>query len=114
MAAGNLTYLFTNLTPLLRKGTMLNIAANPAITGAELRRIVAAEPKAPRSGALRRIGNLDVQLVRRDNQWTLYLADLRPIPQTTRDQWATAVSAPSVEWEQTQDGCSAWRGWTEG
>ena len=93
---------------------MLNIAANPAITGAELRRIVAVEPTAPHAAAIRRIGNLDVQLVRREQRWTLYLADLQPIAHTTRDQWATAVSAPSVEWEQTQDGCSAWCGWTEG
>lgn len=93
---------------------MLDIAANPAITGAELRRIVAAEPTAPHASALRRIGNLDVQLVRCDQWWKLYLADLRPIPQTVRDQWATAVSAPSVEWDQTQDGCSAWCAWTEG
>ena len=96
---------------------VLPFILTPAIiilAGAELRRIVAAEPTAPHASALRRIGNLDVQLVRRDNQWTLYLADLQPIPHTTRDQWATAVSAPSVEWEQTQDGCSAWCGWTEG
>ena len=92
----------------------VSAVANPAITGAELRRIVAAEPTAQHASTIRRIGNLDVQLVRREQHWTLYLADLRPIPQTTRDQWATAVSAPSVEWEQTQDGCSAWRGWTEG
>ena len=88
--------------------------ANPAITGAELRRIVAAEPTAQHASTVRRIGNLDVQLVRRENRWTLYLADLRPIPQTTRDQWVTAVSASSVEWEQTQDGCSVWCSWTEG
>ena len=51
---------------------MLNIAANPAITGAELRRIVAAEPTAPHASTIRRIGNLDVQLVRREQRWTLY------------------------------------------
>ena len=90
-----------------------SVVANPAITGAELRRIVAAEPTAPHAAALRRIGNLDVQLVRRENRWTLYLADLQPITHTVRDQWATAVSAPSVEWEQTQDGCSVWCGWVE-
>ena len=91
----------------------VSAVANPAITGAELRRIVAAEPTAPHASALRRIGNLDVQLVRRENRWTLYLADLRPITHTVRDQWATAVSAPSVEWEQTADGCSVWCGWVE-
>ena len=73
---------------------MLSIAPNPAITGAELRRIVAAEPTAPHAAAIRRIGNLDVQLVRREQRWKLYLADLQPIAHTTRDQWATAVSAP--------------------
>ena len=93
---------------------MLDIAANPAITGAELRRIVAAEPTAPHASALRRIGNLDVQLVRIEQRWKLYLADLRPITHTTRDQWATAVSAPSVEWERTPDGCGVWCEWTEG
>ena len=93
---------------------MLDIAPNPAIAGAELRRIVAAEPKAPHASALRRIGNLDVQLVRCDQWWKLYLADLQPIPHTTRDQWATAVSAPSVEWEQTPDGRTVWCSWTEG
>jgi predicted phage gp36 major capsid-like protein len=93
---------------------MLNIAANPAITGAELRRIVAAEPTAPHAATLRRIGNLDVQLVRRGNQWTLYLADLVPVPQTTCDQWATAVSAPPVEWQRTPDGSTVWCSWTEG
>ena len=91
------------------------IATTPAtaiLTGAELRRIVEAEPRAPHASALRRIGNLDVQLVRRDGKWTLYLADLVPIPRTVRDLWATAVSAPSVEWQQTQDGCSVWCDWT--
>lgn len=88
-------------------------AITPAITGAELRRIVAAEPTAPHAAALRRIDSLDVQLVRRENRWTLYLADLVPVPHTTRDRWATAVSAPSVEWEQTEDGCATWCEWTE-
>ncbi len=92
------------------------IAKTPAtaiLTGAELRRIVGAEPTAPHAATLRHIGNLDVQLVRRATKWTLYLADLRPIPHTTRDLWATAVSAPSVEWQQTPDGCAAWCEWTE-
>lgn len=93
------------------------IAITPAIiilTGAELRRIVGAEPTAPRAQTMRRIGELDVQLVRQGTIWRLYLADMVPISHTARDLWATAVSAPSVEWEQTQDGCSAWCGWTEG
>ncbi len=91
----------------------VSAAANPAITGAELRRIVEAEPTAPHAAALRRIGQLDVQLVRSGRRWTLYLADLTPIPHGTRDLWATAVSAPSVEWQQTADGCSVWCEWTE-
>ena len=91
------------------------IAITPAtaiLTGAELRRIVEAEPTAPHAAALRRIGNLDVQLVRLGDKWKLYLADLTPIPHGTRDLWATAVSAPSVEWQQTADGCSVWCEWT--
>jgi len=88
----------------------------PAIAilcGTELRRIVAAEPAAPFARASRRFGELDVELVRHGSTWHLYLADLAPIPHTTRDLWATAVGAPSVEWDQTLDGCSAWCEWTE-
>lgn len=83
------------------------------LTGAELRRIVAAEPAAPFARASRRFGELDVELVRHGSTWHLYLADLAQIPHTTRDLWATAVGAPSVEWDQTLDGCSAWCEWTE-
>lgn len=92
------------------------IATTPAtaiLTGTELRRIVGAEPRAPHASTLRRIGNLDVQLVRTGSRWTLYLADLKPVPHGTRDLWATAVSAPSVEWDQTLDGCAAWCEWME-
>ena len=93
---------------------MPGITATPTIIGAELRRIIAAEPRAAHAATtIRRIGQLDVQLVRRGDLWTLYLADLVPVPHTTRDQWATAVSAPSVEWSQTPDGCSAWCEWRE-
>ena len=93
---------------------MLEVSeATPATIDAELRATVAADPAARSSTTIRRIGQLDVQLVRRGDLWTLYLADLVPIPHTTRDQWATAVSAPSVEWSQTPDGCSAWCEWTE-
>lgn len=113
-------YQTKDLTSLIRKGTMLDtnavIATTPAIailTGAELRRIVEAEPRAPHAAALRRIGNLDVQLVRRGNAWTLYLSDLVPVPHGTRDLWATAVAAPSVDWMRTQDGCLVWCEWTE-
>lgn len=83
------------------------------LAGTELRRIVGAEPAAPFARASRRFGELDVELVRHGDKWHLYLADLAPIPHTTRDLWATAVGAPSVEWGQTPDGCSAWCGWVE-
>jgi len=95
---------------------MIDTTTTPAtaiLTGAELRRIVEAEPRAPHVAALQSIGNLDVQLVRREHKWTLYLADLLPVRHTTRDLWATAVSAPSVDWMRTQDGCLVWCEWTE-
>lgn len=100
---------------------MLNVNAVPTASaptamtiGAELRRSLEADPATRAATTVRRIGQLDVQLVRWENKWTLYLADLTPIPHTVRDLWATAVSAPSVEWSQTPDGCSAWCMWTEG
>ncbi len=95
---------------------MIDTITTPAtaiLTGAELRRIVGADPRAPHAQTTRRIGTLDVQVVRQGDKWTLYLADLTPIPHGTRDLWATAVSAPSVEWDQTPDGCAAWCRWTE-
>jgi len=92
---------------------VLTTPATAILTGAELRRIVGAEPKAPHASTLRRIGELDVQLVRTGSKWALYLADLQPITHAMRDLWATAVSAPSVEWSQTPDGCSVWCEWTE-
>jgi len=88
----------------------------PAIAilcGTELRRIVGAEPTASFARTCRRFGELDVELVRHGDRRRLYLTDLAPIPHTTRDLWATAVSAPSVEWDQTPDGCSAWCEWRE-
>jgi hypothetical protein len=95
-------------------------AALPCITpaiiilaGAELRRIVGAEPTAPFARAPRHFGDLCVELVRSHNTWRLYLADLLPIRHTTRDLWATAVSAPSVDWQRTPDGCLTWCEWTE-
>lgn len=83
------------------------------LAGAELRRIVGAEPAAPFARALRRFGDLSVELVRSHSTWRLYLADLSPIRQTTCDLWATAVSAPSVDWQRTPDGCLVWCEWTE-
>ena len=83
------------------------------LAGAELRRIVGAEPAAPFARALRRFGDLSVELVRARTTWRLYLADLSPIRHTTHDLWATAVSAPSVEWQRTPDGCLVWCEWVE-
>ena len=95
---------------------MPDTIATPAIAilaGAEMRRIIAAEPNAYAPHTLRRIGGLDIQLCRIGGRWRLYLQDMTPVPQTTRDLWATAVSAPSVEWAQTQDGCLMWCEWVE-
>jgi len=89
------------------------VPASVLTIGADLRRSVEADPATRASSIVRRIGELDVQLVREGNKWRLSLADLVPIPHTTRDLWATAVSAPSVEWSQTPDGCSVWCQWTE-
>ena len=83
------------------------------LAGAELRRIVGAEPTAPFARAQRRFGDLTVELVRTYSTWRLYLADLWPIRRTTCDLWATAVSAPSVEWQRTPDGCLVWCEWVE-
>jgi hypothetical protein len=94
----------------------LPLTITPAIiilAGAELRRIVGAELAAPFARAQRRIGDLTVELVRSHSTWRLYLADLLPIRHTTRDLWATAVSAPSVDWQRTPDGCLVWCEWTE-
>jgi len=94
---------------------MINTIITPATAmtiGAELRRNVEENP-ARTAITTRRIGELDVQLVRDRGNWRLFLADLVPIPHGTRDLWAAAVSAPSVEWDQTPDGCSVWCAWVE-
>ena len=83
------------------------------LAGTEMRRIIAAEPTAPHAHTVRRIGDLDIQLCRTGTKWRLYLQALTPVPHSTRDLWATAVSAPSVEWGQTPDGCLVWCEWTE-
>ncbi len=83
------------------------------LAGAELRRIVGAELAAPFARAQRRFGDLCIELVRSHTTWRLYLADLLPVRHTTRDLWATAVSAPSVDWQRTPDGCLTWCEWTE-
>jgi hypothetical protein len=123
-------YQTTYITPPLRKEHMstltppvtalaapnLTCILTPAIiipAGAELRRIVGAEPAAPFARAPRRFGDLCVELVRSHNTWRLYLADLLPIRHTTRDLWTTAVSAPSVDWQRTPDGCLVWCEWVE-
>jgi len=93
---------------------MPGITATPTIIGAELRRIIAAEPRAAHNAAtVRRIGNLDIQLARIGDKWRLYLQDMTPVPHTICDLWATAVSAPSVEWQRTPDGCLVWCEWVE-
>ena len=95
---------------------VLPFILTPAIiilAGAELRRIVGAELTALFARAQRRFGDLTVELVRSHNTWRLYLADLMPVRHITRDLWGTAVSAPSVDWQRTQDGCLVWCEWTE-
>lgn len=106
------------LTPRVAAPTepAIQFVVTPAIiilAGAELRRIVGAEPAAPFARARRRFGDLSVELVRSRNMWRLYLADLLPVRHTTRDLWATAVSAPSVDWQRTPDGCLVWCEWVE-
>ena len=83
------------------------------LAGTELRRIVAAEPTAYSAATVRRVGPLDIQLCRTGDTWRLYLQSMTPVPHSTRDLWATAVSAPSVEWHQTPDGCLVWCEWVE-
>ena len=94
---------------------MLEVLTEPRTRtemGAELRRIVTAYP-GEYARVVQWVGEMYVELVRRGTAWTLYISDLTPVPHGTRDGWAGAVSAPSVEWQQTEDGCSAWCGWTE-
>lgn len=104
--------LDTNLDTTVAPASTPTSAATAMTIGEGLRRNVAENP-ARTAITTQRVGELDVQLVRWENKWTLYLADLTPIPHSTRDLWATAVSAPSVEWSQTPDGCSTWCAWTE-
>ena len=95
---------------------MIDATTTPAIAilaGTELRRTIAAEPTAYNAATVRRIGGLDIQLCRIGGRWRLYLQDMTPIPRTICDLWATAVSAPSVEWQRTPDGCLVWCEWTE-
>ena len=83
------------------------------LAGTEMRRIIAAEPTAPHAHTVRRIGNLDIQLCRTGDKWRLYVQALTPVPHSARDLWATAVSAPSVEWQRTPDGRLVWCEWVE-
>ncbi len=104
------------ITPTVPNTASQVVPITPAIAilaGTELRRIVGAEPAAPFARASRRFGDLMVELVRSHRTWRLYLADLAPVKHTRRDLWATAVSAPSVDWQRTQDGCLVWCEWTE-
>jgi hypothetical protein len=84
-----------------------------AIIGAALRRGVTEDPDAATTAALRMVGNLDVQLARTGATWRLYLQCGTGVMHGTRDVWAAAVGAPSVEWDQTPDGCLVWCEWTE-
>ncbi len=100
--------------------TMLDIPTSPgktapaiAIIGVSLRRGVTEDPDAHSAAALRMVGDLDIQLARIGDKWRLYLQCMAPVPHATRDQWAAAVGAPSVEWDQTPDGCLVWCEWTE-
>ena len=98
------------------KATMLEsvpTAGTPAAIGAELRRGVTAEPDAASASALRLVGGIDIQLIRSGDRWRLFLQGGAPIPHGTRDIWATAVSAPSVEWQRTTDGRLVWCEWVE-
>lgn len=87
-------------------------AATALTIGADLRRRVEADPHETISSAIKRVGDIDVQLARNGAKWRLYLQNLVPVPHTVRDLWATAVAAPSVEWSQTPDGCLVWCEWT--
>ena len=94
----------------------LDTTTTPAIAilaGTEMRRIIAAEPDAPHAHTVRCIGGLDIQLCRIGDKWRLYVQAMTPVLQTTCDLWATAVSAPSVDWQRTPDGCVVWCEWTE-
>lgn len=101
------------IAPVVQDVPIVITPAIAILAGTELRRIVGAEPAAPFARASRRFGDLVVELVRSHRTWRLYLADLAPVKHTRRDLWATAASAPSVEWMRTQDGCLVWCEWTE-
>ena len=94
---------------------MLEVLTDPRTrteAGAELRRIVTMmEHQYAR--AVQRMGEMYVELVRNGTAWGLYISDFAPIRHTTRDLWATAVSAPSVDWQRTPDGCVVWCEWVE-
>ncbi len=102
-----------SVAPVVQDVPIVITPATAILAGAEMRRIVGAEPAAPFSRAQRRFGDLMVELVRSHSTWRLYLADLAPVKHARRDLWATAVSAPSVEWQRTPDGCLVWCEWTE-
>jgi pimeloyl-ACP methyl ester carboxylesterase len=46
-------------------------------------------------------------------RWALTLEGDAPIPQTLADQWATATSAPSVDWWRTNEGRRVRCDWCE-
>ena len=88
-------------------------APDTATIGALLRQIAATDTPTGTAMALRMVGALDVQLARTGDRWRLYLQSMLPVPHGACDVWATAVGAPSVEWDRTPDGCLTWCEWRE-
>ena len=58
--------------------------------------------------------HLWLTLQRAAHCWLLTLTSDAPIPQAVCDQVATAVSAPSVDWQRSADGARAWATWFDG
>jgi hypothetical protein len=84
---------------------------NPiTILGAQLRRKANAAPGHP--AATNCDGHL-VTLARDGDRWTLTISGGGTVFQTVCDRWATAVSAPSVEWRRSDGGRYAACSWTE-
>jgi len=80
----------------------------PVAMRAELDRVFAGSLNRQLAPGLR------VDLTRCANAWRLTLMSNDPIPHETCDQVATAVSAPSVDWQRNGDGTMAWATWCEG
>lgn len=74
-----------------------------AVSASELRRIVAAEPKAPHARKQQQVGDLTVTLSRSRNQWALTLHAERPIQQEMAELWAKALGVPLADWWRTDE-----------